>query len=55
MKYHLFEVIGVELEYMIVQDHDLRIAPIADQVFFRYSGSWDGEADRGLVSGAMSW
>src|SRR5690606_1294699 len=50
MKYHLFEVIGVELEYMIVQDHDLRIVPIADQVFFRHSGSWDGEADRGLVS-----
>lgn len=50
MKYHLFEVIGVELEYMIVHDHDLRIAPIADQIFFQYSGSWAGEADRGLVS-----
>lgn len=30
MKYHLFEVSGIELEYMIVEEESLRIKPMSD-------------------------
>jgi len=48
--YHLFDVIGVELEYMIVREEDLTISPIAEQIFLQKSGSFEGEVNCGAVS-----
>lgn len=50
MKYLLFEVLGIELEYMIVREDDLRVAPIADEIFFEVNHSFDGEKKNGLIS-----
>lgn len=50
MKYHLFEVLGIELEYMIVRQKDLTTAPVADQVFFAVNHSFEGEKNNGLIS-----
>ncbi len=48
--FHLFEVYGVELEYMIVHKGDLKVAPWADRIFHRRSGSWEGEFKNGEIS-----
>lgn len=47
---HLFEGYGVELEYMIVSQKDLRALPIADQVLEKIAGLPCTEVDRGEVS-----
>lgn len=31
-KYHLFEVFGIELEYMLVNNSNFKVAPIVDQL-----------------------
>ncbi len=43
----LFEGYGVELEYMIVRDPSLDVAPIADAVFASVTGEAEGEFDAG--------
>lgn len=48
--FHLFEVFGIELEYMIVHQDDFKIAPLADRIFFRRNGSWEGEVNNGVIS-----
>lgn len=50
MKYHLFEVLGIELEYMIVRQKDLAVVPAADQLFFAVNGSFEGEKANGLIT-----
>lgn len=50
MKYHLFDVVGVELEYMIVDQDSLRVCPIADQVFKECTGSFTADFDNGAIS-----
>lgn len=45
MTYHLFDVAGVELEYMLVDPETLDVRPIADQVLRRAAGSNDWIAD----------
>jgi gamma-glutamyl:cysteine ligase YbdK (ATP-grasp superfamily) len=37
-KYRLFEVFGIELEYMIVDKSSLKLAPVADQLFKKAMG-----------------
>lgn len=37
-KYHLFEVLGLELEYMIVDKKTLNVAPVADKVLVDKNG-----------------
>lgn len=38
MPLHLFEKFGIELEYMIVNNRDNRVAPIADQIMIAQTG-----------------
>jgi len=48
---HLFEGFGVELEYMIVDQGDFRVRPIADRVLIDRNGHVVEE----LEQGALSW
>lgn len=50
MSYSLFEVFGVELEYMIVDKDTLRILPIADLVFKETTGSFISDYENGTVA-----
>lgn len=50
-KYPLFQVYGVELEYMIVNQDTLDVMPIADQLFQSLEGAPVAEIERG----EMSW
>lgn len=48
---HLFDAVGVELEYMIVDRETLNIRPIADQLIHGIAGTYCNE----VVRGAISW
>lgn len=48
-KYHLFEVIGVELEYMLVKDENLQVNPIVDQLFRAKAGEITSDIDNGEI------
>lgn len=48
--YPLFSVFGVELEYMIVDKHDLSVKPIADQLILELSGSVENEIELGAIA-----
>lgn len=51
MKYHLFEVYGIEAEYMIVDKTTLNVCPFAEFVLQRYSkGSIENEVEVGQVA-----
>ncbi|MDA0811533.1 MAG: glutamate-cysteine ligase family protein [Verrucomicrobia bacterium] len=50
MSYRLLERLGVELEYMLVRDDSLEVAPIADQVLFDAGAGADGDLPRGMFS-----
>ena len=39
MSYHLFEVVGIELEYMVVTSENLKVNPIVDKLLTKKSGS----------------
>lgn len=47
---HLFEGIGVELEYMMVQKSDLSIFPAADEVIRMKHGSITDEIENGAIA-----
>lgn len=49
MSYHLFEVFGIELEYMLVRNSDLRVAPIVDQLMIAKSGAITSDIDNGKI------
>ncbi len=49
--YHLFECIGIELEYMIVDKQNLNPLPITDQVIIQKNGLITDE----LSNGPISW
>ncbi|MBK6265403.1 glutamate--cysteine ligase [Marivirga sp. S37H4] len=49
--YHLFECIGIELEYMIVNTSNLTPQPITDEVIIRKNGQITDE----LSNGPISW
>lgn len=49
--HHLFDVTGVEVEYMIVDRHSLKVKPISDSLIEAVSGSISSEIERG----AMAW
>ena len=46
----LFEGFGVEIEYMIVQEESLAVAPVADQLLMNEHGSFED-----LVHGPIGW
>lgn len=50
MTYHLFERIGIELEYMIVDRDTYRVAPLTDKVLEEVNGSITNEVDMGEIS-----
>ena len=49
MAYHLFEVYGIELEYMLVQRSDLKINPIVDKLLTKKNGSLTSDIENGKV------
>lgn len=48
--YHLFEVFGIELEYMIVDRDTLRVRPIADELIFKMTGTYTSDVERGDIA-----
>ncbi len=46
----LFEGFGVELEYMVVNEGSLDVAPIVDELFLKYAGSYVSDIERGPLS-----
>lgn len=48
--YKLFEVYGVELEYMIVDRETLSVLPISDELIKSVAGSYVGEIELGEIS-----
>lgn len=50
MRYHLFEVFGIELEYMLVNRSNLKVAPIVDQLLIRKHGQLVSDIDNGEIA-----
>jgi glutamate---cysteine ligase / carboxylate-amine ligase len=50
MNFHLFERVGVELEYMLVDHTGLEIRPCADEILRAVAGELTGEVDVGRLS-----
>ncbi|MEZ4723000.1 MAG: glutamate-cysteine ligase family protein [Flavobacteriales bacterium] len=49
-RFHLFDVYGVEIEYMIVDRDTLRVSPIADQLIKELTGDFTSDVDRGKMA-----
>lgn len=49
-KYHLFEVFGIELEYMLVQNSSLKVAPIVDTLLTKKNGTLTSDIDNGDIA-----
>jgi carboxylate-amine ligase len=49
-KYHLFEVYGIELEYMLVQKSTLKVTPIVDELLTKKNGSLTSDIENGAIA-----
>ncbi|MBD3864457.1 glutamate-cysteine ligase family protein [Olleya marilimosa] len=49
-KYHLFEVYGIELEYMLVNTNSFKVAPIVDVLLTKKNGELTSDIDNGTVA-----
>lgn len=49
MSYHLFEVYGVELEYMLVQKSNLQVSPIVDKLMQLKTGAITSDVSNGEI------
>lgn len=49
-KYHLFEVFGIELEYMVVQNSSLKVTPIVDALLTKKNGSLTSDIENGEIA-----
>ena len=49
MSYHLFEVIGIELEYMVVSSANLKVNPIVDKLLTKKNGSLTSDVENGEI------
>lgn len=49
MKYHLFEVFGIELEYMLVKNPGLKVNPIVDKLLTKKNGSLTSDVENGPI------
>lgn len=49
MAYSLFQVFGVEMEYMIVDRKSLAVKPVADQLFKQITGVWEADYYNGTI------
>ena len=48
--YHLFEVVGVEIEYIIVDRATLRVQPVADELIRAACGRIESEIEMGPLA-----
>jgi carboxylate-amine ligase len=49
-KYHLFEVYGIELEYMLVYNSNLKVAPIVDLLLTKKNGTLTSDIENGNIA-----
>jgi carboxylate-amine ligase len=49
-KYHLFEVYGIELEYMLVNKNTLKVAPQVDELLKKKAGKISSDIDNGDIA-----
>ena len=49
MSYHLFEVVGIELEYMVVSSVNLKVNPIVDKLLTKKNGSLTSDVENGEI------
>ncbi|GAB4385190.1 MAG: glutamate-cysteine ligase family protein [Salibacteraceae bacterium] len=49
-KLKLFEAVGVELEYMIVDSETLKVKPIADELIKTQTGDYTSDVERGEIA-----
>ncbi|UJH91568.1 glutamate-cysteine ligase family protein [Antarcticibacterium sp. 1MA-6-2] len=49
MSYRLFEVFGIELEYMLAGTKDLKVAPVTDQLIKLKTGEISSDVDNGKI------
>lgn len=49
MSYHLFEVFGIELEYMLVNKTSLKVAPVVDELIKTKIGEITSDVDNGKI------
>ncbi|MFY9241888.1 MAG: glutamate-cysteine ligase family protein [Polaribacter sp.] len=49
-KYHLFEVYGIELEYMLVKKSTLKVMPIVDELLTKKNGSLTSDIENGAIA-----
>ena len=49
MAYHLFEVFGIELEYMLVNKTSLKVNPIVDKLLTKKNGSLTSDVENGKL------
>ena len=48
MSYHIFEVYGIELEYMLV-NKDLQVNPVTDKLFIEKTGKITSDVENGKI------
>lgn len=51
MSYHLFEVAGIELEYMLVKKSNFKVKPVVDELFIKKNG----EITSDISNGEIEW
>lgn len=49
MAYHLFEVYGIELEYMLVHNSNFKVNPIVDKLLTKKNGSLTSDIENGKI------
>ena len=49
-KYHLFEVYGIELEYMLVSTDTFKVTPIVDLLLTKKNGSLTSDIENGKIA-----
>ncbi|SFJ50242.1 glutamate-cysteine ligase family protein [Olleya namhaensis] len=49
-KYHLFEVYGIELEYMLVNTNSFKVAPIVDVLLTKKNGQLTSDIENGTIA-----
>ena len=48
--YHLFEVFGIELEYMLINNSNFKVAPVVDQLLSLKNGKLTSDIDNGNIA-----
>jgi carboxylate-amine ligase len=49
-RYHLFEVFGIELEYMLIHNSNFKVAPIVDTLLTKKAGKLSADIDNGEIA-----